>query len=284
MRSRVKFPRMREIFFAKDHFNLSGDGNFVGTFHLFKGGRKLEGRFTSEEARLNDWRFPGLDGALVWERNRFEVTNAASGFYGGKMNLDFSMKPLGDDVHPARGRLDTRYEHVDLTKLTDAVELKGMRLAGSATGRNLLDWPVGRFHDRAGDGEIAVEPPSGVTLQSRTHAGSGPEPTEGDIGAVVAALSIQQPDVSPPAPKETRSSQQAGKFVLGAQGDEERRAARTAHAARVAREAAFDPVPFRAPLAVGGHLKYRYSPEWIDVEPGWAATRHTYVELQGRTA
>jgi hypothetical protein len=285
MRSRVKFPRMREIFFAHDHFSLSGDGNFVGSFHLYKGGRKLEGRFTSEEARLNDWRFPGLDGALVWERNRFEVTNAASGFYGGKMNLDFSMKPLGDDVHPARGRLDTRYERVDLTKLTDAVELKGLRLSGSATGRNVLDWPVGRFHDRVGDGEISVEAPSGVTLQSRTQAGSGPaESTDGDIGAVVAALSIQESAAKQAAAKETRSSQAAGKFVLGAQGDEERRIARAAHAARVAREAAFDTVPFRAPLALGGHLKYRYSPDWIDVDPGWAATRHTYVELQGRTA
>jgi hypothetical protein len=288
MRSKVQFPRMREIFFATDHFRLGGEGTFVGSFHLYKGGRKLEGKFASEEARLNDWRFPGLDGALVWERNRFEVTNASSGFYGGKMNLDFSMKPLGDAVHPARGRLDTRYERVDLTQLTDALELKGMRLAGHATGRNVLDWPVGHFRERAGDGEINAEPPAGITVQTRTQAGSGPAPTaEGDTvaaamlleaGAAGAAASRAQ------AKGEAAQASQNGKFMLGAQGDEERRLARAARAARAAREAAFDSVPFRAPVAVGGHLKYRYSPDWIDVEPGWAATRHTYVELQGRTA
>jgi hypothetical protein len=294
MRSKVQFPRMREIFFASDHFRLGGDGNFVGSFHLFKGGRKLEGRFTSEEARLNDWRFPGLDGALVWERHRFEVSNASSGFYGGKMNLDFSMKPLGDPLHPARGRLDTRYEHVDLTRLTDAVELKGLRLAGSATGRNVIDWPVGTFHDRAGDGEINIEPPAGVSLQTRTDAAGAAAAAEAaardatgreidtrgsaprDAAAVVAAIATSANENRPKTP--------AGKFVLGAQGDEERRSARAARAARAAREAGFDPVPFRAPVSVGGHLKYRYSPEWIDVDPGWAATRHTYVELQGRTA
>jgi hypothetical protein len=310
MRSKVQFPRMREIFFATDHFRLGGEGTFIGSFHLYKGGRKLEGKFASEEARLNDWRFPGLDGALVWERNRFEVTNAASGFYGGKMNLDFSMKPLGDPLHPARGRLDTRYERVDLTQLTDAIELKGMRLAGHATGRNVLDWPVGHFRERAGDGEINAEPPAGVTLQSRTQAGSGPPELTTDGSTVAAMLALVESGADAAASGRSEAgaagaaasraqaehdrngkgaqaqsaSQAAGKFVLGAQGDEERRRARAARAARAAREAAFDPVPFRAPVAVGGHLKYRYSPDWIDVDPGWAATRHTYVELQGRTA
>ncbi len=288
MRSKVNFPRMREIFFAHDNFRLGGDGQFVGSFHLYRGGRKLEGKFASEETRLNDWRFPGLDGALVWERDRFEVTNASSGFYGGKMNLDFSMKPLGDPEKPARGRLDVKYDHVDLTTLTDAIEMKGMRLAGRATGRNLLEWPVGEFHLRGGEGEISAEPPAGVTLQSRTHAGSGPDASDAvagagtpgaghDVAAVLASLGGNA------TPAQSASASR-GNFVLGAQGDEERRAARVARAARLAREAAFDSTPFREPVAIGGHLKYRYTPEWIDVEPGWAATRRTYVELQGRTA
>src|SRR5262249_57957779 len=106
------------------------------------------------------------------ERHRFEVTNATSGFHGGRMNLDFSMKPLGDPVQPAHGRLDTRYERVDLTKVTDLIALKGMRLAGAATGRHVLDWPVGRFHDCAGEGEISVEAPGGVTLQTGPPPGS----------------------------------------------------------------------------------------------------------------
>ena len=38
---------MREIFFAKDTFSLHGEGDFTGTFHLFKGGRELKGNFFS---------------------------------------------------------------------------------------------------------------------------------------------------------------------------------------------------------------------------------------------
>src|SRR5581483_4648142 len=93
------------------------------------------------------------------------------------------MKPLGDPEKPARGRLDVKYDHVDLTTLTDAIEMKGMRLAGRVTGRNLLEWPVGEFHSRGGEGEISAEPPAGVTLQSRTHAGSGPDASDAVAGA-----------------------------------------------------------------------------------------------------
>jgi hypothetical protein len=51
--SRVGFHRMREIFFARENWNLSGDGDFTGVFHLFKGGPNLSGQFTSREAGLN---------------------------------------------------------------------------------------------------------------------------------------------------------------------------------------------------------------------------------------
>ncbi len=51
VKSRIQFPRMREIFFARDTFSLSGEGDFTGTYHLFKGGRELKGNFTSVEAR-----------------------------------------------------------------------------------------------------------------------------------------------------------------------------------------------------------------------------------------
>src|SRR5262249_43079886 len=45
VQSRVKFPRMREIFFGNERWPLSGDGDFNGTFHLFKDGRDLAGTF-----------------------------------------------------------------------------------------------------------------------------------------------------------------------------------------------------------------------------------------------
>ena len=50
VKSKVQFPRMREIFFARDTFSLHGEGDFTGTFHLFKGGRELKGNFFSREA------------------------------------------------------------------------------------------------------------------------------------------------------------------------------------------------------------------------------------------
>ena len=78
VRSRVHFPRMREIFFAKERWRLTGDGDFTGTFHLFKGGRELKGTFASAEAGVNDYRFQALQGSLVWLPQRFEVTDATS--------------------------------------------------------------------------------------------------------------------------------------------------------------------------------------------------------------
>ena len=62
----------------------------------------------------------------------------------------------------------------------------------------------------------------------------------------------------------------------------ERAAAIAARAARKQRDEEFDRVPLRAPLAVGGQIRYEFGPEWITIAPGWAATRHTYVELEGK--
>ena len=33
---------MRELFFKDETWRLTGDGDFTGTFHLFKGGRDLD--------------------------------------------------------------------------------------------------------------------------------------------------------------------------------------------------------------------------------------------------
>ena len=78
VKSRIQFPRMREIFFASNNFSLHGEGDFTGTFHLFKGGRELKGDFHSREAGLNYYRFPELEGSLVWLPEKFEVTRASS--------------------------------------------------------------------------------------------------------------------------------------------------------------------------------------------------------------
>ena len=51
VKSVVDFKRMRELFFAKDNYTLSGEGRFNGVFHLFKGGRSLTGAIRERRGR-----------------------------------------------------------------------------------------------------------------------------------------------------------------------------------------------------------------------------------------
>jgi hypothetical protein len=161
VKSRVHFPRMREIFFAKETWSLSGDGDFSGVFRLFKGGYDLSGTFASAEAGINAYRFPALYGTLQWKPNTFEVWNAGSRFYGGDARFTYSIKRVeGQD--PKRSRLDAAYAGVDLAAFSDLQELQGLRFAGAATGHVLLEWPMGRFVDRRGEAQLTVTPPSGM--------------------------------------------------------------------------------------------------------------------------
>ena len=166
VKSHVQFSRMREIFFAKEHFSLSGVGEFDGTFHLFKGGRDLSGRFTSPEAGLNAWRFQSLDGAVRWLPDRLDVTDTTSNFYGGRLRLTYTMAPFGAPT-PAVATLATEYKGVDLATLTDFLDRPVLRLAGVASGRNVLEWPLGRFREHRGEGEISAVGPPGPTLMTR---------------------------------------------------------------------------------------------------------------------
>ena len=110
VKSRVQFPRMREIFFANEPWALSGDGDFTGTFHLFKGGHDLAGTFPSEVAGVYDYRFPLLHGSLHWTRNGFEVTDAGADLFGGEAHdSTFAIAPLGAPTRPtAAVRRDLR--------------------------------------------------------------------------------------------------------------------------------------------------------------------------------
>ncbi|MBE3131940.1 MAG: hypothetical protein IMZ55_00575, partial [Acidobacteria bacterium] len=82
VRTHLNFSSMKDIFFSSDAFRASGEGDFTGAFHLFKGGYELKGNFTSDLATVNDFEFPALEGALVWEPHRFAITRAAAQFYG----------------------------------------------------------------------------------------------------------------------------------------------------------------------------------------------------------
>jgi hypothetical protein len=167
VKSRVQFARMREIFFANETFTLSGDGTFDGTFHLFKGGRELKGTFHSDEAGLNTMRFQKLAGSLEWVPDRFEVTQATSEFLGGQTEFTYRMAPLGRPGQRGRARFDTSYENVDLEAVSRFFELSGIQLAGKGFGYNQLEWDLGRFSDRTGEGSLAVTPPAGVAPLGR---------------------------------------------------------------------------------------------------------------------
>lgn len=162
VKSRLQFQRMRELFFKDEPWVLSGDGNFNGQFHLYKGGHDLTGTFTSDVAGLYDYRFPELNGSLHWNRKFFKVMNAGSKFSGGSATFSFDIAPLSDPVKPT-GRFEAEYTDLDVAQLSDFYALAGVRFSGRASGRNLLEWPMGRFSEHRGDGHAVVAPPPGAT-------------------------------------------------------------------------------------------------------------------------
>jgi hypothetical protein len=172
VKSTVHFQRMRELFFTKEKWALTGDGDFNGTFKLFKGGHDLTGTFSSQEAGVNEYRFPKLYGSLRWTPKAFEVWNAGSAFYGGAAQFAYSIKPLGEPT-PANARFDATVTNGDLSAFTDLLELPGLRFSGATTGHVLIDWPLGRFVERRGGGNLVVNPPPGVSLMTATRDVSG---------------------------------------------------------------------------------------------------------------
>ena len=167
VRSAIDFPIQKEIFFHGQDFDVSGVGDFTGTFHLFKGGRELKGTFTSPVAGVNEWRFPNLRGSVLWLPDRLEITNTTAALYGGSAVFDYRMGPFGDRRRPARAVWDVKYRDVDLARLTDFLETEGLRLSGRATGRNQLEWPLGKWSLKRGGGDVTVTPPDGIRPMTR---------------------------------------------------------------------------------------------------------------------
>jgi hypothetical protein len=169
VKSRVRFPRMREIFFGHETWRVTGDGDFTGVFHLFKGGHDLHGTFSSPIASVNDYQFPALFGSLQWTPAAFDVWDAGARFYGGNARFTYSIKPLGSPVRPT-DRFDVTYDDVDLAAFSDFEALRGQRFAGRASGHNLLEWPAGRFVEHRGEGHLVVTPPPGVAPMTASLA------------------------------------------------------------------------------------------------------------------
>ena len=171
--SDIELPPMKEIFFADDNFTTTGRASFTGAWHLFDGGRELTGTFASSDATLNGLGFPALEGSLVWTRDRFEVLDARSRFYGGTLDFDYEMQPLGQKT-PGWATFDTIYQDVDLVALLDGFQIEGVRPQGLATGRNLLRWPIGDFAERTGEGQLSIAPVPDVSLMMSTASSGGP--------------------------------------------------------------------------------------------------------------
>ncbi|MBI3400284.1 MAG: translocation/assembly module TamB domain-containing protein [Acidobacteria bacterium] len=162
VQSRVNFPRMRQLFFKDETWDLTGDGDFTGTFRLTKGkGHDLSGRFTSALAGVNAYRFPSLYGSLHWTPQAFDVSNAGSKFSGGDAKFSYSIKPLGRrDTRPVH-HFDSTIADLDLQQFTDFQQMPGLRFAGAASLHNVLEWPAGRFAEHRGDGHLVVTPQPG---------------------------------------------------------------------------------------------------------------------------
>ena len=167
VRSRIDFPTQKNIFFHGQNFDVSGAGDFVGTFRLFKGGRELKGSFESDVAGVNEWRFPNLRGNVLWVRDRLEITNATSEVFGGTARFAYRMAPFNRSGAPTRAYWDVQYENVSLPRLTDFLETQGLRLDGTISGRNRLEWPLGKWAEKRGEGELMIQPPPGFAAMTR---------------------------------------------------------------------------------------------------------------------
>ncbi len=162
----IDLPAMKDVFFAKDDFTVTGDAAFRGVWHLFEGGRELAGSFSSADATLSGLRFPELDGDLVWTRDRFEITRAHSGFYGGDLDFTYAMQPLGAP-EPGVATFRPLVRSARLEPLLDDLDVRGVRPRGRLAGELSLSWPLGRFAERSGGGGVSVTPPRGVVLLPR---------------------------------------------------------------------------------------------------------------------
>lgn len=168
VRSKIDFPTQKDIFFRREKFTVSGQGDFEGTWRLFKkGGFELKGTFHSPMTGVNTWRFPDLRGAVRWlPQGRLEVTNATTRVYGGAATFDYIQGP-SIPKKPTPAVWDITYRDVSLPQLTDFLEMRGLRLAGSISGRNRFEWGLGQWATKRGGGEVIATAPAGVATAVR---------------------------------------------------------------------------------------------------------------------
>jgi translocation and assembly module TamB len=180
IQSVVDFSRMRELFWSKATWRMSGKGDFTGIFKLFKAGkdgketgRDLSGEFTSADAELKidntTWRFPNLHGDLQWTQSQFVVSHADADFLGGRMRLTYGLSPLGVP-EGATATFNAEYRDVDLNRFTRTIGWTALEPQGRMRGQVSMAWRNNRpFSETVeGSGFTIIPAASGVTLASAT--------------------------------------------------------------------------------------------------------------------
>ena len=163
--STIDFPKMKEIFFANESWELGGTGRFAGTFQLLKaGGYELAGNFESDDARVGAMPFEDLHGSLIWTPTQFNVTHADASIFGGGTRFAYGLAPLGSPTG-AMATFSAEYTGINLVRAATLFDLEGLEIAGLASGNLAMEWPNGRFGvGRRGSGMTAVKPPAGIAL------------------------------------------------------------------------------------------------------------------------
>jgi TamB, inner membrane protein subunit of TAM complex len=157
---------MKDIFFSRETWRLGGTGRLEGIFTMFAGGRDLTAEFSSDDARVNDLEFQDLHGALNWTQTRLAVLHAEARVLGGRTRFDYSLAPLGSPTG-SMASFSADYADIDVFDLDRLMSLRGLRLAGLASGHVTLQWPNGKFATgRRGTGRTRITAPEGITLAS----------------------------------------------------------------------------------------------------------------------
>ena len=165
LRSTVDLERVKALFFTRETWRVSGDADFTGSFMLAKGGKRdLSGTFSSDEAIVNDVAFTNLHGSLTWLPTSFSVMHAEADVLNGQTQFTYSLAPIGSRTN-ATVAFNADYAGVDLFEFDRLMDLRGLRLAGAATGSLSMEWPSGRMTaERRGSGHTVVTPFSGEPL------------------------------------------------------------------------------------------------------------------------
>ena len=146
-------------FSRRTHSSWPARRSSTACFHLFKGelrpdgtsssGRELKGTFRAPTMLVNDYRFEDVAGSVRWLPRSLQVHDATGRVYGGRANFGYSMMPLGVRGVRPTNRFDVTYTDVDLDRALRLLRAAGAAACGPASGHDLIEWPSGRFGERA---------------------------------------------------------------------------------------------------------------------------------------